>query len=67
MDVDAPVAEARLPPKMRKGWIARNAARLRERTAHRESREDIGVDSPLVDSGDWEGRGDIKQESYFGA
>ena len=65
MDVDTPVPEARLPPKMRKMWIAQNVARLRDRSAHREPAQDMDEDTPAVDHDGEEMEG--KRESYFGA
>ena len=64
MEVDTPVPESRLPPKMRKAWIAKNAARLRDRNSHREPGPDMDVDTPMADHGT--GQHGVKEESYFG-
>ena len=49
---------------MRKAWIAKNAARLRDRNSHREPGPDMDVDTPMADHGT--GQHGVKEESYFG-
>ncbi|KAI0743171.1 hypothetical protein C8Q80DRAFT_1273710 [Daedaleopsis nitida] len=66
VEVDVPTApEARLPPKLRKTWIAKSAERLRERKDHmRDSDTDMDAHSPAVSDTSSRGR-KRSEESYL--
>ena len=69
MDVDCPMPEASLPPKLRKAWIAKSAERLREHKQQRDWDLDMDAQSPAVsdDSGGRKRSESVRDESYFGA
>ncbi|RPD70189.1 hypothetical protein L226DRAFT_493158 [Lentinus tigrinus ALCF2SS1-7] len=64
MAVDAPPQEARLPPRLRKSWIAKSVERLREHSGLRDS--DVDMHSPALSEGSGRSRTSSgRDESYF--
>ncbi|KAI0696110.1 hypothetical protein C8T65DRAFT_664147 [Cerioporus squamosus] len=63
MDVDASPQEARLPPKLRKSWIAKSVERLREHSGPRDS--DVGMHSPLSDGSGRSRTSSGRDDSYI--